>query len=83
MANTTMNISLPEQLREFVEEQVQEGDYATVSEYMRDLVRSAKGEKELEERLLAALDSEDLGEIDSEFFQNLKSVARRAAKGGR
>jgi len=35
----TMNISLPENLKEFVESQVQSGNYSTVSEFMRELVR--------------------------------------------
>ena len=58
---TTMNISLPEALRDFVEEAVNAGGYSSVSEYMRELVRQAKSEKDLEDRLLAALDSADLG----------------------
>ena len=75
----TMNISIPEPLREFVEEEVARGGYSSVSEYMRDLVRRAKSEKELEARLLDALDAEDLGEIDPEFFSKLREHARRIA----
>ncbi len=76
----TMNISLPDPLREFVEDQVQDGDYASVSEFMRDLVRRAKTEKELEQRLLSALGSEDLGELDPDFFERLKARARKASR---
>jgi antitoxin ParD1/3/4 len=72
---TTMNISLPETLREFVEEVVREGGYASASEYMRDLLRSAKAEKDLEQRLLAAIESSDLGEIGPGFFEELKAKA--------
>ncbi len=36
----TMNISLPEQLKEFVDEQVGSGRYSSVSEYVRDLIRA-------------------------------------------
>lgn len=78
----TMNISLPDPLREFVEDEVERRGYATVSEYMRDLVRHAKDEKNLEERLLAALDSKDLGEVGTEFFDRLKRRAREAVKRG-
>ena len=35
----TMNISLPGQLKDFVECQVGSGRYSTVSEYVRDLIR--------------------------------------------
>lgn len=75
----TMNISLPEALRDFVEDAVSAGGYSSVSEYMRELVRQAKAEKDLEDRLLAALDSADLGPIDPEFFKGLKARAKKAA----
>jgi antitoxin ParD1/3/4 len=80
---TTMNISLPEALRDFVQEAVDAGGYASVSEYMRELVRQAKAEKDLEDRLLAALDSADLGPIGPEFFDGLKARAKKAARGGK
>ncbi|MEA3544634.1 MAG: type II toxin-antitoxin system ParD family antitoxin [Thermodesulfobacteriota bacterium] len=35
----TMNISLPDQMRSFVEECVQSGRYANASDYVRDLIR--------------------------------------------
>ena len=78
----TMNISLPEALRDFVEEAVSSGGYSSVSEYMRELVRQAKAEKDLEDRLLAALDSADLGPVDPEFFEGLKARAKKATRRG-
>jgi len=80
---TTMNISLSEALRDFVEEAVDAGGYSSVSEYMRELVRQAKTEKDLEDRLLAALDSSDLGPVGPEFFEGLKVRAKKAARGGK
>jgi antitoxin ParD1/3/4 len=76
----TMNISLPEQLRQFVEEQVSRGGYSSVSEYMRELVRKAKSDKELEAKLLDALHGEDLGDVDPEFFSKLRDHARNIAR---
>ncbi|HCL67428.1 MAG TPA: type II toxin-antitoxin system ParD family antitoxin [Rhizobium sp.] len=35
----TMNISLPEQMKTWVEEQAQSGRYGNASDYMRDLIR--------------------------------------------
>ena len=35
----TMNVSLPDPLREWVEAQVKTGRYANVSDYVRDLIR--------------------------------------------
>ena len=77
---TTMNISLPKTLRDFVEEAVSAGGYSSVSEYMRELVRQAKAAKDLEQRLLGALESADLGEVDPEFFEGLKAKAKRAMR---
>ena len=40
-----MNISLPDMMKAFVEEQVQSGGFGTVSEYVRDLVRHDQKER--------------------------------------
>jgi len=58
MNMTSMNISLPEPLKLFVEEQVGSGGYSTASEYLRELIREAQRRKErqeLEVKLLAGL----------------------------
>ena len=39
---TTLNISLPDSLRQFVEAQVERGGYSTASEYIRHLIREAR-----------------------------------------
>jgi antitoxin ParD1/3/4 len=59
MAMTSLNISLPKQLKAYVEAQVAVGEYGTPSEYMRDLIRRDKEQQQLklEESLLEALDS--------------------------
>ena len=57
---TSMNISLPEPLKLFVEEQVSKGGYSTASEYLRELIREAQrrtDRQELEAKLLAGLNS--------------------------
>lgn len=43
----TMTISLPDRMKEWVEEQVETGDYASSSDYLRDLVRRDREEKEV------------------------------------
>lgn len=47
---TTMNISLPDALKGFIDIQVQIGGYSTSSEYVRELVREDQ-KKKLEQRL--------------------------------
>jgi antitoxin ParD1/3/4 len=59
---TSLNISLPQQLKAYVEAQVAEGEYGTPSEYMRDLIRRDKElqREKLEEKLLKALASDSI-----------------------
>ena len=47
---TTLNVSLPDSLRRFVEEQVEQGGFSTTSEYIRHLIRKAR-ESEASARL--------------------------------
>ena len=56
----SMNISLPEPLKQFVDGQIAEGRYSSVSEYMRELIRAdekRKAEDRLEAMLLEGLNS--------------------------
>ncbi len=39
---TTLNVSLPDSLRQFVEEHVERGGFSTTSEYIRHLIREAR-----------------------------------------
>ncbi len=70
----TMNISLPENLKEFVESQVQSGDYSSVSEFIRTLVRREQRDREreqLEMRILEGLSSGDVVEASPEVWSEL------------
>src|SRR5579872_2650098 len=57
MAMTSLNISLPEALKEYVEGQVASGDWGTPSEYIRELIRRDKERRlsDLERDLIAAV----------------------------
>jgi antitoxin ParD1/3/4 len=56
MPMTSLNISLPDALKEYVEGQVATGDWGTPSEYVRELIRRDKEQRlhNLEQELLAA-----------------------------
>jgi len=51
---TTLNISLPDQMRAFIEEQTHSGGYSTASEYIRALIRDDQ-KRQARERLDALL----------------------------
>jgi antitoxin ParD1/3/4 len=56
MPMTSLNISLPDALKEYVEAQVAAGDWGTPSEYVRELIRQDKERRlgNLEQELVAA-----------------------------
>jgi antitoxin ParD1/3/4 len=82
----TMNISLPEPLKNFVEHQIADGRYSSVSEYIRELIREdekRKAQERLEVALLEGLAGEsaemtrqDWDSIRSEAISILKTRAR-------
>ena len=56
----TMNISLPDPLKAFVNGQVAQGRYSSASEYVRELIRAderRKAQEALESALLEGLNS--------------------------
>ncbi|NOU09191.1 MAG: type II toxin-antitoxin system ParD family antitoxin [Nitrospira sp.] len=56
----SMNISLPDPLKQFVDGQIAKGRYSSASEYVRELIRAdekRKAEDELEAKLLDGLKS--------------------------
>ncbi|MGO8709693.1 MAG: type II toxin-antitoxin system ParD family antitoxin [Terracidiphilus sp.] len=76
----TMNISLPENLKDFVESQVQSGDYSSVSEFMRDLVRREQKNRQreaLELQLLQGLNSGESIDSTPEMWDSLRERLRR------
>ena len=73
---TSLNISLPQPLKEYVESKVAEGDYGTPSEYVRELIRQDKSrhQEKLERQLVDALHSRDL-KLDAKDLENEALVA--------
>jgi len=77
MAMTSMNISLPDELKQYVEEQTKAG-YSTPSEYVRELIREdqkRRTQQRLEQMLLEGLNSGEPVAADQEFWADLKSEA--------
>jgi len=69
----TMNISLPDPLREFVERQVEAGGYGTSSEYVRELIRRDQDRLQLRSLMLAGAASRVTGQADAAYFAKLRS----------
>ena len=76
-----MNISLPDNLKEFVDGQVAERGYSTSSEYVRELIRHDQDRQHLRKLLLEGAASPLEGPADDAYFDRLHSrIGRRAAK---
>lgn len=69
---TTMNISLPDTLKQFVDQQVAAG-YGTSSEYVRDLIRRDQERTQLRNLLLEGARSPASGLADKKYFSALRS----------
>ncbi len=75
----SMNISLPDSMRVYIEEQVAEGNYSTVSEYFRELVRQdqkRKAQERLETLLIEGLESGNATAMTDEDWQNIRQAVR-------
>jgi len=76
----TMNISLPDDLKSFVDEQVA-GRYSTGSEYVRELIRREQDIQTLRNKLLEGAASPPAGPADDAYFERLRDrIAKRASK---
>ena len=77
MAMTSMNVSLPEDLKEYVEAQTK-SSYSTPSEYVRELIRGdqkRRAKEKLDTLLLEGLNSGDSLPVDATFWSDLKREA--------
>ena len=51
----SMNVSVPDPMREWVQQRIESGQYASVSDYVRDLIRRDQAQAEEQEAIIAAL----------------------------
>ena len=65
----TVNISLPDQMKQLIDENVQSGMYANASDYIRDLIRKDNLQKEaLRQALIDGENSGPSRPFDSDAF---------------
>ena len=76
---TTMNISLPDALQTFVDEQVRERGYDNSSEYVRELIRNDQERRQLRS-LLDGAGSESTQAVTSDYFEDLRKRMTKATK---
>ena len=69
---STMNTSLPEALKSFVDEQVNSRGFGTSSEYVRELIRKDQERLHLRGLLLAGASSKPAAAVDGAYFAALR-----------
>lgn len=70
-----MNISLPDVMKTWVEQQVAKGGYATPSEYIRELLREDQNRKlrhQIDRKLVEALESGEPKEFTDADWQRIR-----------
>jgi len=74
---STMNISLPETLKSFVDDQVSARGYSTSSEYVRELIRKDRDRQHLRGLLLEGASTPPAITADAACFNRLRSRVRK------
>ena len=75
----SMNISLPDTMRDYIEQQVAQGGYSSVSEYFRELVRQdqkQRAKEQLETMLLEGLNSGEATEMTAQEWEDIRQAVR-------
>jgi antitoxin ParD1/3/4 len=75
---TTLTISLPDSLKQFIEREVDTGGYGNVSEYVRSLLREAQqreADRRVEALLMEGLNSGGEVAVSQEFWRDLRRDA--------
>jgi len=71
-----VNVSLPDQMKDYIEERLREGRFSSTSEYIRDLVREdqkRRSDERLEALLLEGLESGLPIDVDDDYIQRKRS----------
>jgi antitoxin ParD1/3/4 len=69
----TMNVSLPDPMKDWVEDQVKTGHYSNASDYVRDLIRRDQEYQDKRETLIKALIT---GEKSGTSKRNIEEIWR-------
>jgi antitoxin ParD1/3/4 len=77
----TMNISVPDQMKEWVESQIAQGQFSNVSDFMRDLIRKAQNQEAERTYYQAAVDvGMASGFQETEIKDILPDIKKRLAR---
>lgn len=76
---STMNISLPESLKSFIDKQVDQRGYGSSSEYVRELIRKDQDRQQLRDLLWTGASSSPAAPADVGYFEDQRKRVRQSA----
>lgn len=74
---STMNISLPEDLKAYVDTRIRAEGFSSSSEYMRELIRRDRDREHFRQYLLDGVGSKPAGRMDAAYFARLRGQVER------
>ncbi|HEY0120723.1 MAG TPA: type II toxin-antitoxin system ParD family antitoxin [Rhizobium sp.] len=79
----TMTVSLPDQMKDWIEMQIRKGEYASTSDYVRDLVRkdrARRGEDYTIEELREIFADAKAGGVSAQTVEEIRAEALQTAR---
>jgi antitoxin ParD1/3/4 len=77
----TMNVSLPDPMRDWIQQRIDDGHYASVSDYVRDLIRRDQSEFGEREALISALTAAETSGTSRRSVPDIFEAVRRDLAG--
>ena len=77
----SMNISVPDRLREWVQSRIESGQYASVSDYVRDLIRRDQEKADERAALVAALVEGEQSGVSARRVPDILEALRKEQRG--
>ena len=74
---STMNISLPDELKQFVDQRIQAEGYGTSSEYMRELIRRDRDRTQFRQYVQDGMQSPLVGRVDASYLESLRQRVKK------
>jgi antitoxin ParD1/3/4 len=79
----TMNVSLPDPMRDWVQRRIDKGHYASVSDYVRDLIRRDQTQFDERDAIIAALTAGETSGVSKRTIPEIFEAARREYDGNK
>jgi len=80
---TTMNVSLPDQMKDWIDGRIEAGQYHNVSEYIRDLIRRDQADHEKSLAFRAAIDHGRSSGVEQRNIGAVIKAAKTSARKAR